>query len=161
MKPCLVIFSTDAEQIEKLRPQSAQLPYVGYAVGNGPMVTKAENLDALKINQMEAVERFGFNPPYPVLESRVLKTPVALLERGLPRYAISGVALPKDYPRDSLGELELVISAMLRAIKEFNDRGEDQILRVGILPERLSLDKLPPREVFQTLERIYGELIPG
>jgi hypothetical protein len=75
MKPYLVIFSTDAEQIETLKPQSTQLPYVCYALGNGPTVTKAENLDVLKVTQMEAVERFGFNPPHPVLESRVLKTP--------------------------------------------------------------------------------------
>lgn len=160
MKPYLVIFSTDADQIETLKPQSAQLPYVCYALGNGPTVTKAENLDALKVTQMEAVERFGFNPPHPVLESRVLKTPKPLLERGLPRYAISGVALPKDYPRNPRRELELVISAMLRAIREFNDQGEDQIVRVGMLPENLSLDKLSPTEVFQTLQRIYGELIP-
>jgi hypothetical protein len=49
---------------------------------------------------------------------------------------------------------------MLTAIREFNDKGEDQILRVGMLPENLSLDKLPPTEVFQTLGRIYGELLP-
>jgi hypothetical protein len=91
----------------------------------------------------------------------VLETPASLLARGLPRYAISVVGLPEDYPRDALGELELAISAMPRAIKEFNDRGGDQILRVGILPERLSLDKLPSTVVFQPLERVYGELIPS
>ena len=158
MKPQIVIFSTDAELIERLKPQSAQLSYVSYAVGDGPRVTQAESLDALKVTQMEAVERFGFNPPHPLLEARVLKTPSNLLDRGLPRYAISGVSLPKDYPRNPWSELELVISAMLKAIKEFNDRGKEQIVRVGLLPENLSLTKLPPTEVFQTLDRIYGEL---
>ena len=159
MKPTLVIFSTDIELIERLRSQSTQLPYVSYAVGNGPTVTKTEQLDALKVSQMDAVERYGFNPPQPLFEARVLKAPTGLVERGLPKYAISGVALPGDYPRNARSELELVISAMLKAIKEFNGKGQDQILRIGLLPEQLSLEKLPPSEVFQMLERIYGEVI--
>jgi hypothetical protein len=159
MKTELIIFSTDAELIEKLRPQSSRLLYVSYAVGNGPAVSKSERLDALKVSQMEAVERYGFNPPHPLLEARVLKAPSALVERGLPRYAISGVALPKDYPRNPKSEMELVISAMLKAVKEFNERSEDQIFRIGMLPESLSLDKLPAAEVFGALERIDREVI--
>jgi hypothetical protein len=160
MKPQLVIFDTDAELIQQLKPQSAHLPYVHYAVGDGLTVTKAEKLDALKVSLMMALERFGWNPPYPPFQARVLKTPPADVQRGMPRYGISGVALPKDYPRDDpRRELEIGVSAMLKAVKEFNDRGEDQILRVGMLPENLSLDKLPPGEVFQMLERIYEELI--
>lgn len=159
MKPQLVIFSTDAELIKRLKSQSTQLSYVGYAVGNGPTVAKSEHLDALKVSQMDAVERYGFNPPHPMLEARVLKTPALLLERGLPKYAISGVALPKDYPRNARSELELVISAMLKAIKEFNARGEDQILRVGLLPDDIGLLEFPPAEVLQMLDRVYRELI--
>jgi hypothetical protein len=159
MKPQFVIFSKDAELIERLKSQSAHLPYVHYAVGDGLTVTKAEKLDALKVSLMMALERFGWNPPYPLFEARVLKTPPADVQRGMPRYGISGVALPKDYPRNVQSELELVIPAMLKAIQEFNKRGEDQIVRVGMLPDDLSLNKLPPTEVFQTLERIYGDLI--
>lgn len=156
----IVIFSTDAETIEMLRSVAKQLPYLSFAEGDGPTVTKAERLDALKVSQMDAVERYGFNPPHPFLEARVLKAPTNLVERGLPKYGISGVALPNHYSRrDIRAELELVISAMLKAVKEFNNTGGDQILRVGILPESLMLDKLPPTEVFQMLERIYEQLI--
>src|SRR5258708_24742940 len=161
MKPEFVIFSKDAELIERLKPQSAQLPYGSYAVGDGPTVARAVKLDALKVSLMESLERFGWNPPYPPLEARVLKTPATLIERGLPKYAVSGVALPKDHPRDPWFELEMVISAMLKAINEFNAEGADQIVRVGMLPDDLSLDKLPSAEVFQRFERIYGELIPA
>jgi hypothetical protein len=161
MNPRLVIFSTNAELIARLKSQCTQLPYVDYAVGDGPAVAKAEHLDALKVSQMDAVERYGFNPPHPLLEARVLKTPAPLIERGLPRYAISGVALPKDFPRDPRSELELVISSTLIAVKEFNARGEDQILRVGILPETLGFLDFPAAEIFQTLDRIYGELVPN
>lgn len=159
MKPEFVIFSTDAEQIERLRSQSSHLPYVSYSVGNGPVVTKLARLDALKVSQMDAVQRYGFNPPHPLLEARVLKAPTALVERGLPRYAISGVALPEDYRRDTRSEMELVISAMLKAVRDFNAEGGDQIQRIGVLPEGLSLDKLPAPDVFETLDRIYGELV--
>ena len=161
MKPQFVIFSKDVELMESLKAQSAKLSYISYAVGDGPTVTKAEQLDALKVSQMDAVERYGFNPPHPILEARVLKTPTTLLERGLPKYAISGVALPKDYPRNAQSELELVISAMLKAIQQFNSKGADQIVRVGMLPDDLSLNKLPPNDVFRTLERIYGEFVPA
>jgi hypothetical protein len=160
VKTQLVIFDTDAELVERLRSQSANLPYISYAVGNGPMVTKSAGLDAIKVSLMESLDRFGFNPPYPEFEARVLKTPSPEVQRGLPRYAISGVALPNGYARNVRSELEIVISAMLKTIDEFNATGEDQILRVGILPESLSLNKLPPAEVFQTLDRIYREQGP-
>jgi hypothetical protein len=161
MKPQFVIFSKDAELVERLKSQSTQMPYVSYEVGEGPTFIKTLKLDALKVSLMESLERFGWNPPYPPFEARVLKAPSALLELGLPKYAISGVALPKDHPRDPLFELEMVISATLKAIKEFNGEGQDQIVRVGMLPDDLSLNKLPPAEVFQRLERIYGEMIPA
>jgi hypothetical protein len=155
-----VIFSAYAARIDRIRTQSPQLPFVSFAVGNGLAVRKAERLDALKISQMEAVERYAFNPPHPILEACVLKAP-ALIEQGLPRFAISGVALPADYPRHAKLELELDISATLKAIRDFNKRGEDQILRVGILPEGLSLDKIAPAEVFEALERVYRGLPRG
>lgn len=156
--PELVIFSTDAKLIQELRSECKGLPQVNFAEGNGPTVSKRERLDALKVSQMDAVERYGFNPPHPLFEARILKTPTTLIDQGLPRYAISGVSLPKDFRRDVRRELELTISAMLSAVKKFNSKGGDQIRRVGVIPESLSLDKLSATEVFRTLERIYGEL---
>jgi hypothetical protein len=155
----LIIFSPDGKLIERLRAQGERLPFVSFAVGDGPTVAKTRRLDALKISQMDAVERYGFNPPHPLLEAQVLKAPSALLQRGLPRYAVSGVALPDDYQRNISSEMELVISATLKAIAKFNATSQDQILRIGMLPESLSLDKLPAAEVFGALERIYGELV--
>ena len=158
MMPELVIFSTDSQLINKLRFEVERMPYIRLAEGDGPTVAATERLDALKVSQMDAVERYGFSPPHPTFEARVLKTPAALIERGLPRYAISGVALPKDYPRDARSELELVISATLKAVKAFNSQNEDQILRVGVLPETLGLGRLPSAEAFGTLDRIYREV---
>ena len=158
MKPQLVIFSTDAGLIDRLCAESTRLPFLSFAVGDGLAVTKAERLDALKVSQMDAVERYRFNPPHPLLEARVLTTPPDFIQRGLPRYAISGVALPRDYQLNVKAELELGVSAMLKVI-DFNQRGEDQILRVGMLPESLSLDKVAPAEAFQIVERIYSQLV--
>lgn len=75
MKPELVILRTGAELIQRLRSEGKRLPYVSYAVGNGQNVTKSERLDAMKVSQMDAVERYGFDPPHPILEARVLKAP--------------------------------------------------------------------------------------
>src|SRR5690349_1527982 len=107
MKPELVIFDTNAELIQRLRSQSSDLPYVHYAVGNGPAVTTSANLDAMKVSLIDALERFGLKPPYPEYGARVLKTPLPEVQRGLPKYAISGVALPKDYVRNVRSELEI------------------------------------------------------
>src|SRR5258708_22969997 len=125
MKPEFVIFSKDAELIERLKSQSTQMPYVSYEVGEGPTFIKTLKLDALKVSLMESPERFGWNPPYPPFEARVLRAPSTLLEMGFPKYAISGVALRKDYPRNPQSELELVISAILRPIQELTQSGED------------------------------------
>ena len=90
MSPEFVIFSTDAGLVENLKSLSKQLPYASYAIGDGPTVAMCAQLDALKVSLMESLERFGWNPPYPPFEARVLTTPSTLLDRGLPKYAISG-----------------------------------------------------------------------
>src|SRR5712691_6347964 len=131
----LILFGSDPAALERLKAFSEGMPYIGYEVGHGPQVAANARLDALWLTLMEAVELFGAAPPFPLYEARVLKTPHALLERRFPRYAVVGVAISQDDPKTPDWELRLVMSALLKAVREFNSRNEDQILRIGILPE--------------------------
>jgi hypothetical protein len=156
-----VVFSTNRKLIEQLKAYAPQLPFLRYVWGDGPKATAEAALDAIWVSPMAAVDRFGANPPFPLFQAVVIKTPSSEVKRGLPRYGIAGVAVPKDHPQDPLRDLEIKVSALLKAIQDFNKKGEDRILRVGLLPGDLGMDKLAPATAFQIIDRIYGELIPN
>jgi len=48
-----------------------------------------------------------------------------------------------------------VLSALLKAIKEFNSQSPDKIGRVGILPEDLDLKRMKPEAAFSIIREIY------
>jgi hypothetical protein len=158
-RPLLVLFSSDSAFLEKLKPFSIELPYISYEVGNGPHVTAKAVLDALWATLMAGIELFGAEPPFPLYETRVLKTPPAQLQRGMPRHGVVGVAVSKDDPKTPEYNLRLVLSALLKAVKGFNSRSTDQISLVGILPDDLELKKLDPGTAFKIIQEVYEQ--PG
>lgn len=153
--PQLILFSTDASLLERLKPHGTALPYIAFEVGNGPEVTVRARLDALWATLMAGVELFGAVPPFPLHDARVLPTPPSLLKRGMPRYGVVGVAVSKDEGKVPELNLRLVLSALLRAIKEFNSQGRDRIIRVGILPDDLELKRLEPSTAFKIIREVY------
>jgi len=154
-KPQLIFYGSDSALLEKLKPHSSELRYISYEVGYGPQVTAKAHLDAFWVTLMGGVELFGATPPFPLHEARVLRTPAAQLEKGFPRYGIMGVAVSQKDPRSPDYNLRLVISALLKAVNDFNSRGEDRILRVGILPDDLELKKLKPEAAFKIVREVY------
>jgi hypothetical protein len=154
-KPQLILFSPDSALLEKLKPSSAALPYISYAVGYGPQVAATAHLDALWVTLMGSIELFGAVPPFPLHEARVLRTPRTQLEKGFPRYGVAGVAVSEDDPKAPEYGLRLVVSALLKAVKEFNSGNPDQILRIGILPDDLELKKLKPEAAFKIVREAY------
>jgi hypothetical protein len=157
LRPRLVLFSPDVALLEKLRPFSAELPYISYEAGSAPHVTTKVALDAFWTTLMAGVELFGALPPFPLHEARVLETPAAQLQRGMPRYGVVGVAVSKDDPKAPEYNLRLVLSALLKAVKDFNSRNKSQIARVGILPDDLELKKLDPRLAFKIIGEVYDQ----
>ena len=156
-RPQLVLFSPDAALLEMLRPFSAELPYIRYEAGHGPQVTAKAGLDALWATLMAGVELFGAVPPFPLYEARVLETPPAQLQRGMPLHGIVGVAISKDDPKTPEYSLRLVLSALLKAVKDFNSRNPNQISRIGILPDDLQLKKLEPGAAFKIIREVYEQ----
>jgi len=154
-KPQLILFGSEPAALEELKPFSATLPYVDYEVGYGPQVVAKAHLDAFWVTLMGAVELFGAAPPFPLHRAQVLQTPPVQLAKGFPRYGIAGVAVPQGAPRTPEGDLRLVISALLEAVQGFNSQNEDQILRVGILPDDLELKRLKPETAFKIIREVY------
>lgn len=158
-RPQLILFSTDASLLEKLKPHGSVLPYIAFEVGNGPEVTARARLDALWATLMAGVELFGAVPPFPLHDARVLPTPPSQLKRGMPRYGVVGVAVSKDEGKVPELNLRLVLSALLRAIKEFNSQGRDRITRIGILPDDLELKRLEPSTAFKIIREVYEQAL--
>jgi hypothetical protein len=132
-----------------------ELPYIHYEVGHGPQVTKRVQLDALWATIMLAVELFGENPPFPLHQARVRKTSSLLLQQGLPRYYVAGVAKSKTDPTTPEYDLRLVTSALLKAVGDFNSQNQDKIVRIGIQPADLALGKLNPEAAFKIIREEY------
>lgn len=154
-KPQLILYGSDSAVLEKLKPHSAELPYISYELGYGPQVTARARLDAFWVTLMGGVELFGAAPPFPLHEARVLRTPAAQLEKGFPRYGIVGVAVSENDPKSPEYNLRLVMSALLKAVSDFNSRSQDQILRVGILPDDLELKRMKPEAAFKIVRELY------
>jgi hypothetical protein len=156
-KPQLILFGTDSRLLEELKLSSAKMPYISYEVGHGPQVTERADIDAFWATPMVGTELFGANPPFPLHEAQVYKTPAAQLQRGFPRYGIVGVAISPNDPQTPEWNLRLVLTTLLKAVEAFNSKNKDQITRVGILPEDLSLKTLDPAIAFQLIRELYEQ----
>ncbi len=153
----LVVFGTDSGLLEDLKRSSAMLNYISYEQGYGPQVAAKVGLDALWATPMVGAELYGAVPPFPLHEARVLKTPAAQLQRGMPQYGIVGVATSDDDPKTPEYNLRLVLSALLRAVYDFNSRQSDQIRRIGILPEDLDLNRIDHGKAVEIIRQVYEE----
>jgi hypothetical protein len=154
-KPRLILYGSDTALLEKLKLHSSELPYISYEAGYGPQVTAKAHLDALWVTLMGAVELFGVAPPFPLHQARVMRTPAVQLEKGFPRYGVVGVAVSQNDPKTAEYNLRLVLSALLQAVKDFNSQAQDQILRIGILPDDLELKKLDIKAAFGIVRELY------
>lgn len=156
VKPQLVLFSSDIAALEKLKPYSEGMNYISYEVGYGPEVAGKAKLDAFWVSLMGGIELFAAAPPFPLHEARVLPTPITQVEKGFPRYGIVGVATSPTDSKSPEYNLRLITSALLKAIGEFNhSHSQDQIARVGILPDDLALNKMDASAAFKIIREVY------
>jgi hypothetical protein len=153
----LVLYGTDTGLLEDLKRRSGGLPYIMCEQGYGPQVVVKADLDALWATPMIGAELFGAIPPFPLHEARVLKTPPAQLQRGMPRYGVVGVATSDDDPTTPEYNLRLVLSALLKAVHDFNSKQSDQILRIGILPEDLDLKRIDHSKAVEIIRQVYED----
>ncbi len=151
----LILFGADSGFLQNLKRFSSELPYISYEVGHGPQVVAKAGLDAMWATPMSGAELFGAVPPFPLHKAQVLPTPPAQLQHGMPRYGVVGVATSEDDPKTPEFNLRLVLSALLRAVNDFNSRSSDHIVRVGILPDHLDLRRLDPATAFQIIREVY------
>ena len=153
----IVLFGTNPILLEGLKRASDAFPYLSCELGYGPQVAAKAGLDAMWATPMVGAELFGAIPPFPLHEARVLKTPALQLRRGMPKYAVVGVATSNDDPKTPEYNLRLVLSALLKAVQDFNSRQPDQIRRVGVLPEDLDLLRIDPAKAVEIIRQVYEE----
>lgn len=60
-----------------------------------------------------------------------------------------------DDPTTPEYNLRLVLSALLRAVRDFNSNQLDQIRRVGILPEDLDLKRIDHGKAVEIIRQVY------
>lgn len=153
--PQLILYDTGPDFFESLAAYKSELPFVRFEIGKLPHVTHVAALDASWTTPMGALELYGINPPFPLHEARVHRTPETKLKKGHPRYLVVGVATSLSDPRTPEFNINIVLSALLRAVDEFNGRSSDKIKRIGILPEQLDLRRLDPPVAARLLREAY------
>lgn len=155
----IVVFDTDGSRIERLR-LAIRLPFLSFAFGNGPAVAKANRLDAMWLTPMQA-ERYGASPPFPLHRAQLLPTPLKEIEKGFPPFVVVGVAISPDDPTDPSWQLNLVVKAMAREIRDRQNDETRRIRRIGMLPDHLLLNKLREDEASAIIDRAYHEVYPA
>ena len=152
ISPEIVVFDTDMAGLQAWQ-SSLRLPFMTFALGTGPQVTASRDLDAMWLTPMQA-ERFGAMPPFPLHVALVLATPASDVQKGFPPFIVTGVAVANDDPKDPQWQLRLVMTSLLRAIRDACARGQT-IRRVGMLPEHLFMDRLSAEEVGAIVKAAY------
>lgn len=150
----LVIFGTDRRMLDSLVEAASGLMYVHCALGTGPEVAPAKNLDAFLIPVM-AAERLGINPLLPWNEAVVFPTPAERVAQGLPAYMVAGVRTTLENPRNWRNELKVFLEAAVRAIKRFNESADHGIHRVGIVVHDLLVRRLSAHTILDVIREVF------
>jgi hypothetical protein len=153
----LFLFGTNSNLLEHLKHFSAAISNICFEHGLGPQVVIKARLDAMWVSLMEGIELFGVTPPFPLHEARVITTTPTQSQQGMPKYVIVGVATSDDDPKTPEYNLRVVLSALLKAVHEFNLNNPDQIQRIGILPEDLDLKRIDPSKAIKIISEVFKE----
>jgi hypothetical protein len=159
--PEIIICSPDAAKINRTKQIFGEVPHVSFQQLTLNEATHTANLDAMWISWMMAVEYFRASPPYPpfpLYEARIFNTPENQMAHGLPRYGVAGVQLSPTDPQGPPFTTRMIILAMLKAIRQFNNRNEPPIARIGFQPEYLIADNLSPKDAAEIIRDAYLEV---
>jgi hypothetical protein len=162
----LVLFSTDPEQVSSLKKRFSLSGNIHVACGTGPEIGKQFHLDALWMTPMQA-SYFGVAQVLPFGQAAIFPMPADKVAKGLPRLMIVGVALTPErhYPRSY--EVRIPAEALASAIADYNGKHDQRILRVGSVPENLSIESADSAEAIQAVQqafsglRIQSEIVPA
>ena len=134
-----LVFSDDNENtVELLRQAFEGCPRLTALFMRPDELLKYE-LDAVFLT-LAAAERWGSRPiPY---KSQVLRTRPE--DKDMPPYVVTGISMDADDPRigNPEAELELVLKAVLDAVKSFNIEGNKPIHIIGFSVDMLKLKRI-------------------
>jgi hypothetical protein len=152
MNLTIVIYDSDRQLLDRIRLDCSAQKYVEFVVGNGPTASRIAHLDAIWCSPMEALE-LGMNVSLANHQAGVFQMPQQWVQKGLPTYAVVGVPTSKDDPRTPDFELPMIVSALAKAVKQFNEGPNPRITRVGFLPDHLWLRKLAPGAAMTIIDK--------
>jgi hypothetical protein len=155
MCPQLVLFSDDARIVSILKPKFHLASNIVVVLGDGPLVTKRDKLDALWMSPMQA-SYFGVSTPLPKHVGQVFPMPLEKREKGLPRLLITGAVMAPDDPTTPQFAAELCAKALSEAVEKYNQDHQDKIIRIGSIPGNLCLDAAHPMLAVEALGKAFS-----
>lgn len=153
----LVVYGSNTALLSRFKESVSELPYLDAESGFGPEVTRKASLDAMWATPAAGAELFGASPPFAPHQARVFQSPAPTLARGLPRYGVVGVMTSPNDPKTPEFQLQLIVSALLRAIEDFNAGTSDKIRSVGILAQDLLLNKMEMPGAIDIIRRAFED----
>lgn len=155
MKPILTFGDPDVERTKLLQDGFKGYPQLIARAVKSPELMRLPDVDAIYLSVM-AAERWGARPI--TREAQVLQTTPADQELGLPPFVIAGVALAAEDPRgDPEFDLSVIISAVLSAVRRFNQAVPHTIQNVAFGPEWTGIRKLAPYRAAEIILAAYDE----
>lgn|GEM_PF-7126946 len=131
----LIISVVENHDADLLRLGLKNLENITVVVLRPDQLWKRKDIDAIFLS-LPAAERWGAVPI--IHQAQVLKTKVEDRTKGWPPYAVSGVAMARQDPRDPIFELQLILDSVFKAVELFNTNSE-QIQAIGFWAEDLGL----------------------
>ncbi len=139
MRPELIVQQTKRENVELVRKGLGKCQGVIVLGIDGKDFWSLAGIDAQFLTLPRA-EAWG-SKPLPPHTCEVLRTREAELKKGFPPYAVTGVILKDDDPKDGHFVLPLVVRSAVVAVRDFNERAGDLIQTIGLMDvERFAPD---------------------
>lgn len=152
-----LLFSDSNEQRRKeIRRAFGTIPGLSVLSIVPDQLPKLEGLDALFLT-IVAAERWGSRPiPY---RAQVLKTHRT---DGMPPFVVTGIAMNPGDPRinNLAAQLHLVLTAVLDAVKSYNQENNFPIGRIGFWTDDLSINRMDPALAGQIIRSTYEHAFP-
>jgi hypothetical protein len=158
MRPRLIIAMGNHSNAMRMRQGVAGFPEITVVELPAEKLPTLAGLDAVFLS-LPAAEKWGSRPLLhraQILSSKLSEgTPSA----HMPPYVITGVAMAPDDPQDPVFELQLIVTAVLEAVRFFNIAHPDAIRAIGFWAENLGVDRLDPERVGKIVRSIYEKIL--
>jgi hypothetical protein len=137
IKPTLIICEHSPARFETLKQSLGSAPGLELRRVPPDQVALQPDVDAVYMS-VRAAEEFGALPV--VHRAQILVVDHTKTSRQLPRWVVAGVAMAKEDPREPIFEIQLTISAIVRAVEELALHSKECPMRIAVWTGWLGFD---------------------